>query len=129
MNNCETLKLMYRLIVFCARRKIYISYGELAQVAGCEWKNEWRNIYGYVGRLVQICGDNNWPALSAVVCTKEHVSSGTIEGKTRDGLVSQAKDCGYLVDDPANFVKDQQKQIFEWAPSAPNDLPDELICD
>ena len=129
MNYREKLKLAYRTILFCTRRETFISYGELANIIGWDWPKDRFRVHGLLGDLMDICGQQNWPAFSAMVVLKENIETGTIDGKTLDGLIEKAESLGYLIENRENFIDKQQSKMFTWVNSAPDDLPDEYILD
>ena len=122
-NDHEELKKIYRFLIQRARSKKYVSFGQLAEVLGREWNEVRFKIPGYLGELLVICKKQNWPAFSAIVVKKEDIESGNLADGTLKGLVSGAKDAGFDFGDSAEFVKEQQRLIFEWAVSAPDELP------
>jgi 5-methylcytosine-specific restriction enzyme B len=76
----------------------------------------------HLEQLVVIAKERGWPMLSSIVVNKEGIETGKLDGSAREGLLSAARNIGIHVDDPEQFVKDQQQQVFAWAKSAPETL-------
>lgn len=116
------LQTTYSAILEAARTRRYISYGELAQANDVDWKKARLPLPGHLDKLIQISAQRDWPIITAIVVNQEHLDKGTLEGSAADGFIKCARDNGYEVLDPEDFIKAQQQAVFNWAPSAPDDL-------
>lgn len=112
----------YSAIRDAARDRRFITYGELAEASGVEWKKARRPLPHQLGRLVEIAHGRGWPMLSAIVVNKGQVDTGNLEGESLSGFLAAAKLVGLEVNDPQTFLKDQQQAVFEWAATAPEEL-------
>jgi 5-methylcytosine-specific restriction protein B len=113
------LQTTYRAILDAARKRRFISYGELAKANGADWHKVRYEMNRHLGKLVHIAVDRGWPMPSAIVVNQQNLESGTLDGSAREGFLAAARDSGLKVDDPAAFVRQQQDALFAWAPTAP----------
>ncbi|WP_299882679.1 AAA family ATPase [uncultured Sulfitobacter sp.] len=116
------LQTTYRTILDSARERRFLSYGDLAKANGATWSKVRRAMNHHLGDLVELAAKRGWPMPSAIVVNKDNIETGLLEGDARDGFVNAAKMYGFDVSNPAEFVKEQQQALFEWAPTAPDDL-------
>jgi 5-methylcytosine-specific restriction protein B len=116
------LEKTYAAILQAARARRFISYGDLAAASGVPWPLARRLIPQHLGQLVTLAHERGWPMPSAIVVNKDDVATGRLEGSAREGFLAAARDAGFDVADPEQFVKDQQEKIFAWAPTAPDTL-------
>lgn len=117
-----SLKKSYKAILDAARAGRYISYGDVAKANEMPWQKVRYAMNNHLGDLVKIAAERGWPMPSVIVVNQDKVKSGTLDGSAREGFVKAAKEFGYDVSDPERFVEDQQKALFEWAESAPDEL-------
>lgn len=115
------LNTTYRAILDAARHHRFISYGDLAKANNAEWQKVRYEMNRHLGELVQLSVARGWPMPSAIVVNQQNLESGTLDGSARDGFLAAARDSGLEVDDPEEFVRQQQDALFAWAPSAPDD--------
>ena len=112
----------YSFIVEAARERRFVSYGQLAEANGTVWPNVRHQMPRHLDKLVTIAAERHWPLLTAIVVNQNDVKTGKLEGTAREGFITAAREAGYDVSNPDEFVKEQQRQVFEWAKTAP-DLP------
>ena len=126
MTDTLDLQTTYSAILAAARERRFISYGELAKANGAVWQNVRYKMNTHLGDLVRIAAERGWPMPSSIVVNQGNLKTGTLDGTAREGFVTAAKEFGFDVDDPADFVEQQQKAMFDWAPGAPDslDLPE-----
>ena len=60
--------------------------------------------------------------LSAIVVRQGDVETGALDGESLKGFLAAANMVGVKVDDPQAFCRVQQKAVFEWAKTAPDEL-------
>lgn len=116
------LQKTYSAILKAARARRFISYGDIAKANGADWQKVRRPINRHLGELVAQAVKRGWPMLSAIVVNQQSLETGLLEGTARDGFLAAARESGLKIDDPDAFVKSQQQALFDWAPSAPDDL-------
>lgn len=122
MTNALDLQTTYSAILSAAREHRFISYGDLAKANGAVWQNVRYKMNTHLGDLVRIAAERGWPMPSALVVNQGNVKTGKLDGTAREGFITAAKQFGFEVDDPADFVEKQQQAMFAWAPDAPDDL-------
>jgi 5-methylcytosine-specific restriction protein B len=116
------LEKTYQVIREAALDRRFVSYGEIAEASGVPWNAAWRRMPQHLGQLVLLTHQRGWPMPSSIVVPKDEVATGKLDGTAREGLIAAAKDVGLEVGDPEEFVKDQQRKVFEWAKTAPEHL-------
>ncbi|MFZ1413668.1 MAG: AAA family ATPase [Defluviicoccus sp.] len=112
----------YGAILSAAREGRFVSYRELAAASGVEWKKARRLLPQQLRRLVDIGHARGWPLLSAIVGNTDQVETGALEGDALNDFLAAAAKVGLQVDDPQAFLRVQQKAVFDWAKTAPDDL-------
>ena len=116
------LKKTYRAILDAARDRRFISYGDLAKANDANWQKVRYPMNVHLGKLVEFAIKSGWPLLSAIVVNKSDTKSGELKGETLKGFIDFAKKLGFDTRDQTSFVKQQQREIFEWAQNAPDEL-------
>jgi len=116
------LKTTYKVIRNAALEHRFVSYSDIAEASGVPWNAAFRRMPQHLGQLVLLAHQRGWPMPSAIVVNRDDVATGKLEGTARDGLVAAAKDVGLPVEDPEQFVKEQQAKVFAWAPTSPEEL-------
>jgi hypothetical protein len=104
-------------VLSSAKRGKYLSYKELTDASGVGWSNTRYAVNGHLGNLVEYCHRKGWPLLSAIVVNKENLETGQMEPSSLRGFITAARQLGYPVTDEQAFLKEQQRQVFEWAKS------------
>ncbi len=112
----------YRAIIHAARRRRFISYGDLAKANGAEWRKVRYKLNDLLGDLVKLAAERKWPIPSAIVVNQRNLETGTFDYKGTQGFISAAKEYGFDVQDPQAFIEEQQNAVFDWASAAPDDL-------
>lgn len=115
----------YRALVQAARRRAFITYGEIAEANGVAWNTVRSGVPAQLDALMGICRRQGWPFLPVIVVNVAGREEGTLTPEARDKLVRVARDLGGAVDDPDAFVRAEQARVFDWAPRAPDHLPEE----
>lgn len=114
----------YRAIVQSARRRAFITYGEIAAANGVVWNTVRSGVPAQLYELMQVCRRAGWPFLPVIVVNARGREEGALTPESRDKLVRVARELGVRVEDPDAFVRAEQERVFDWAPRAPEHLPD-----
>jgi 5-methylcytosine-specific restriction enzyme B len=112
----------YKVILEQARQGKFVTYGKVAEASGVEWKKARRPIPPHLDNLVRIAHERGWPLITAIVVNKENLETGRLEGESLSGFLSAVKKLDLTVDDPQAFLHQQQKAVFQWAKTAPDEL-------
>lgn len=99
-----------------------MTYGEVAEASGVEWKKARRPISSHLDQLVKISHDRGWPLISSIVVNRENIESGALEGDSLSGFLAAARKLGIQAEDPQAFLREQQKATFAWSKIAPAEL-------
>lgn len=121
------LEKTYTAILIAARQRKFLAYGDLAASNGLPWQKVRRLIPQHLCQLVAIAHERGWPLVSSIVVTKENVANGELKDAAREGFIAAARDIGYEVGNPEEFVREQQRKVFAWAETAPENLGHESI--
>lgn len=80
----------------------------------------------HLGELIRYAHGKGWPLLSAIVVNQKHIETGAMEPSTLAGFVAAAKELGFSVANDEQFLRDQQKRVFEWAASSLNEATSDV---
>ena len=103
-------------------KDVFVTYGDLAAASSVEWRKARLPLPHQLGRLVYVAHERGWPLLSAIVVNRGQVDTGALEGESLAGFPAAAQMVGLKVEDPQAFLREQQKAVFEWAKTAPDEL-------
>jgi hypothetical protein len=105
----------FEIIRQAAAERRFVSYKELADGSGADWNRVHYSIGRHLWSLVEYAHRKGWPMLSAVVVNKQNVDDGRMEPETLKGFLAAARELGYSITDEENFLREQQRRVFEWA--------------
>jgi len=100
----------------------FTTYGNLAKVNGVPWnvaRHAMNGPQGHLDRLLDICHARGIPLLTAICVNQDGLKTGDLSDDALKGFVNGAKRLGYLVTDEKTFLRDRQRECFEWAKSPP----------
>src|SRR5215469_15894431 len=98
-----------------AKERRFISYKELADTSGADWKQVRFAVNGHLWNLVEYSHLRYGILFSAIVVNTPNVASGRMEAETLKGFVGAARLLDYAVTDAHAFLKEQQARVFAWA--------------
>jgi 5-methylcytosine-specific restriction protein B len=114
---------VYGAILAAARRKSFVSYGDLAEASGVPWRKAHHPMSLLLDRLTYLAHLRGWPILSAIVVSKDERATGRFTETGLQGFLSAARAVGLDAgDDLEAFARDQQSKVFEWARTAPDHM-------
>jgi len=93
----------------------FLSYKELADQSGAIWNKVHYSVGRHLWDLIEYAHRRGWPMLSAIVVNKDNVATGDMKDETLAGFISAANDLGLVVDNPREFLREQQRLVFAWA--------------
>lgn len=109
-----------RHLIQAAHAGHFTAYGDLAKANDLPW-NVARHLMngpnGHLDRLLDICHARNFPLLTAICVNQGGLENGALGADALKGFVSGAKRLGYTVTDELAFLREGQRQCFEWAKS------------
>ena len=115
----------FRALVRAARARSFLTYGDIAAASNVVWNTVRTAVPAQLDTLMGICHRQGWPFLPVIVVNARGRESGEQIAAARDKLVSVARSLGVAVEDPETFIAAEQARVFEWAPTAPEELPAE----
>lgn len=125
MAHTLNLNTTYQAIISAAKARKFIAYGEIAKAQSLDWQKVRYAMNGHLETLLGIAAANDWPLLTAIVVNQDGLQSGSMVDSAMEGFVAAAKRNGRSVSSPADFVRAEQEATFEWAQTAPENLPNE----
>lgn len=75
----------------------------------------------HLTRLCEYAHRRGWPLLSAIVVNEDNVGSGNLKPDSLAGFVSVARELGFPVLEPHQFLREEQQRVFLWANTVAND--------
>ena len=123
MSDKPELQITYKAILDYAREGKVLSYSDIAQRHGRPVRELRSTIRKHLNDLMKICYDRNWPALPAIVVSKNE----EIITERRGAFVSSAKNTGYTVRDEMKFIKVNMSRLYEWAVTASDMLTEDGV--
>jgi hypothetical protein len=100
------------LIESAARRREFVSYGDLARANGVPFDKVRFAMNAHLWDLVKWSHHLGLPMLSAIVVNQENRRSGGMEPETLKGFVRAAEALGLTIADPQSFLREQQEELF-----------------
>ncbi len=85
------LQKSYTAILDAARKRQFLSYGDLAAANDMPWSQARRRMPLHLGQLVTIAHERGWPLPSAIVVNRENVATGLLEGSGLEGFLAAAR--------------------------------------
>ena len=103
------------IILIAAKDGHFLSYKELADASGADWKQVHYAMGDHLWKLVEYSHLKHGVLISAIVVNKPNVGTGKMEPDTLKGFIVAARDLGYPVTDEKAFLREQQGRVFRWA--------------
>ncbi|MFP5077950.1 hypothetical protein ACLE20_11640 [Rhizobium sp. YIM 134829] len=105
----------FNAVVKAAKEGRFLSYKQLAEESDVEWSRVRYAANQHLRDLLDDAHRRGWPLLSAIIVNQHNLQDGHMEPSTLRGFCEAARALGYAVADEEDFLKDQQKRVFEWA--------------
>jgi hypothetical protein len=100
----------------CARKKMFTTYGAVAEANGLEWRVARRPMPNHLLQILEECHGRGWPLLSALCVNATEVKTGELSGPSLDGFISGVERVVKTkIDSPRMFLKRTQRECFDWA--------------
>jgi hypothetical protein len=109
-----------RHLIESAQAERYTTYGDLARASGVPWnlaRHAMNGPHGHLDRLLEICHARDFPLLTAICVNQEGLRTGTLTGEALKGFIEGARRLGHEVTDENTFLRECQRECFEWAKS------------
>jgi len=101
-----------------AQERRFISYKELADANGVDWKIAYFTINRHLGDLISFSHERDGILISAIIVNKENLETGRMQEKTLTGFALAAEAMGYQFSRAEAFLAAQQEAVFaHYAPS------------
>lgn len=100
------------IIAAVARQRHFISYGQIAAKYGFPAVRANITVPKHLEDVNARAQALGLPMLSAIVVSKDHVADGKMEPATLAAFCKSAERLGFVVEDPAKFLKQQQDAVF-----------------
>lgn len=112
-----------RVVREAALRGEFISYGEVAEASGADWKKVRHAIGPHLDDLIEYCHLHGLPLLSAIVVNKPNLKTGELDPDSLKGFIAGVRRVEIPVGDERAFLKQSQKEVFDWARASKPDGP------
>jgi hypothetical protein len=109
----------FEIIRHAAADRRFVCYKDLADASGADWNKVHYSVFDHLWSLVEYAHRKGWPMLSAVVVNKANLATGSMDPQTIKGFLAAARALGFAITDGETFLRDQQRQVFEWANASP----------
>ena len=116
-----TIEKSVAALTAAAKRREFISYGELAEANGVPWtqaRHRMNGKHGHLDDILAYCHAKTIPLRTAIVVQKGKLSTGDMDQFTLDGFIEGVQRLGIPVADAEHFLRDCQNHCFDWAQSA-----------
>lgn len=121
MSDDLDLNTTYQAILAAAKRRAFLSYGDIAKAHDAEWSKVRYAMNRHLEELVQEAAARDWPLITSIVVDKDGFRTGRMKDGAIEGFVNAAKRHGRSVTSPDTFVQEEQQRTFDWAQTAPAD--------
>jgi len=74
---------------------------------------------GHLDVLLDVCHARRLPLLTAICVNQQGLRTGELEPHSLDGFAKGARRLGYPVTDPHAFLKERQRECFDWGKRNP----------
>jgi hypothetical protein len=109
------LQKTFDFVVAAAKAQRFVAYKDIADVNGFEWTKIHYQIGRHLYSLCEYAHRKGLPLLSAIVVNAEFIDTGEMKPESRSGLIESARMLGLLVGDEEDFVRSEQRRVFDWA--------------
>ena len=100
-----------------AAKQICVSYGQIAEASGVEWKvarHKMNGSKGHLDALLDICHSTGLPMLPAICVNKFNLTTGDLDASALSGFSEGARRLGYSVFDEKAFHRARQEECWAW---------------
>lgn len=97
-----------------------VSYGQIAEASGVEWKlarHQMNGPKGHLDMLLDICHTEGLPMLPAICVNKSNLESGELDPTALSGFSDGARRLGHSVHDAREFHRARQEECWAWGRS------------
>jgi hypothetical protein len=100
----------------CARKKVFTTYGAVADANGIEWRIARRPMPHHLLQVLEECHERGWPLLSALCVNATEVKTGELSGQSLDGFIAGVERVTrQKIENPRAYLKRTQRECFERA--------------
>lgn len=100
-----------------ALKQTCVSYGQIAEASGVEWRvarHQMNGAKGHLDGLLDICHAKGLPMLSAICVNKSNLTTGELDPTALLGFAEGARRLGYSFSDAHVFHRDRQEDCWAW---------------
>ncbi len=99
-------------VIEAAGKRQYVTYQALAKINGVDWSKSRFAMNHHLWGIANQCVANDWPLLTALIVNQAGKKTGKMAATTLKGFIETAEELGFEVDDPAEFLAEQQEACF-----------------
>lgn len=104
-----------RAILRSARKRDFLTYGDIARENGVPWTKAYRPIASHLDEVMRIAHERGEPLLTAIVVNEAGRRTGQLEDNALKGFIEGAKRLGLSPRSPQIFLREQQRLTFDAA--------------
>lgn len=105
------------LLSNAAVNQVCVSYGQVAEASGVEWRlarHQMNGPYGHLDRLLELCHSRGLPMLPAICVNKANLHTGELDPSALAGFTDGARRLGYSISDVRAFHRERQEDCWAW---------------
>lgn len=107
-------------ILRSARKRAFLTYGDIAKENGVAWNKAYRPIAKHLDEVMQIAFRQGEPLITAIVVNEAGRQTGALDDNSLKGFIEGASRLGIEVANPQAFLREQQRQSFDFAGRHPS---------
>lgn len=100
-----------------AVNQVCVSYGQIAEASGVEWRiarHQMNGPNGHLDRLLELCYSRGLPMLPAICVNKANLQTGELDPSALAGFTDGARRLGYSISDALAFHRERQEDCWTW---------------
>jgi hypothetical protein len=105
-------------LIETARAEGFTTYGDIARANDVPWTQArpyMRGPHNHLDRLLDICHVRGYPLLTSICVNQEGQATGELGEDALRGFIAGARRLGRPITDEKEFLRDCQRECFEWA--------------
>lgn len=98
-----------------ARRRRFLTYGDIAAASGATWRAVFRQVPSHLDNVCVEAHRSGWPLITAIVVEEENRETGDLGPDALAGFLKAVQMCGVAIGpDPRAFLRAEQDRTFAW---------------
>lgn len=102
-------------ILRSAKKRRFITYGDLAKENGVVWSKAYRPIAQHLDEVMRVAYERGEPLITSIVVNEAGRQTGVLDDNSLKGFVEGAKRLGLAVPNAQLLLREQQRLTFDYA--------------